>query len=98
MKSRFFLAVVLVAGLLIPNLSAQSSSADLSKFFAAYFEERLRDSPEFATNVGRHEYDDRWSDFSKAGRDRRRAAPGAGFGDGREIFRRRRLPSPSRTG
>lgn len=72
MKSRFFLAVVLVAGLLIPNLSAQSSSADLSKFFAAYFEERLRDSPEFATNVGRHEYDDRWSDFSKAGRDQRR--------------------------
>jgi uncharacterized protein (DUF885 family) len=72
MKSRFFCVVALVAGLLIPNLSAQSSSADLSKFFAAYFEERLGDSPEFATNVGRHEYDDRWSDFSKAGRDRRR--------------------------
>ena len=72
MKSRILFAVVLVAGLLIPSLSAQSSSADLAKFFAAYFEERLRDSPEFATNVGRHEYDDRWSDFSKAGRDRRR--------------------------
>lgn len=33
----------------------------------------MRDSPEFATNVGRHKYDDRWSDLSKAGRDRRRA-------------------------
>ncbi len=72
MKNRLFPVLIVVAGLLIPNLSAQSSSADISKFFAAYFEERLRDSPEFATNVGRHEYDDRWSDFSKAGRDRRR--------------------------
>ncbi len=53
--------------------SAQSSSPDLAKFFADYFEERLRDSPEFATNVGRHEYDDRWSDLSKEGRARRRA-------------------------
>ena len=33
----------------------------------------MRDSPEFATNVGRHEYDDRWSDLSKQGRERRRA-------------------------
>ena len=40
---------------------------ELAKFFAQYFEERLRDEPEFATNVGRHEYDDRWSDLSKAG-------------------------------
>ena len=55
------------------SASAQTSSPELSKFFADYFEERLRDSPEFATNVGRHEYDDRWTDLSKAGRDRRRA-------------------------
>src|SRR5437879_607925 len=52
---------------------AQTSSGDLSKFFAQYFEERLRDDPEFATTVGRHEYDDRWSDLSKQGRDQRRA-------------------------
>lgn len=52
---------------------AQSSSPELAKFFADYFEERLRDSPEFATYVGRHEYDDRWSDLSKEGRARRRA-------------------------
>ncbi len=53
--------------------AAQTSSADLSKFFAQYFEERLRDEPEFATTVGRHEYDDRWSDLSKQGREQRRA-------------------------
>jgi uncharacterized protein (DUF885 family) len=52
---------------------AQPQSPALAKFFAEYFEERLRDSPEFATNVGRHEYDDRWSDLSKEGRERRKA-------------------------
>ncbi len=51
---------------------AQSSSLELSRFFADYFEQRLRDSPEFATNVGHHEYDDRWSDLSRAGRDHHR--------------------------
>jgi uncharacterized protein (DUF885 family) len=60
-----------------PSSSEQSSrpsaSPELTKFFADYFEERLRDSPEFATNVGRHEYDDRWTDLSKEGREQRRA-------------------------
>src|SRR5450755_4464536 len=75
MKGRFIF-LVLMLSVLVRSLPAQTASADtstdISKFFAAYFEERLRDSPEFATNVGRHEYDDRWSDFSKAGRDQRR--------------------------
>src|ERR1700675_623431 len=53
--------------------AAQTSSADLSKFFTQYFEDRLRDEPEFATTVGRHEYDDRWSDLSLQGRSQRRA-------------------------
>src|SRR5215471_12329116 len=60
----------------IPFAAAQASSpsaAELSKFFADYFEERLRDEPEFATNVGRHEYDDRWADVSKAGRELHRS-------------------------
>ena len=73
MKVRLVLLAALVAGLLIPRLFAQSSSADLAQFFAQYFEERLRDEPEFATNVGRHEYDDRWADVSKRGREQRRA-------------------------
>ena len=73
MKLRFVLLAFLVAGWLTPTLAAQSSSADLATFFAQYFEQRLRDEPEFATNVGRHEYDDRWSDVSRQGRDERRA-------------------------
>jgi uncharacterized protein (DUF885 family) len=76
MKTRVLLLILLMVGSLVRSLPAQTASADtstdISKFFAAYFEERLRDSPEFATNVGRHEYDDRWSDFSKAGRNQRR--------------------------
>ena len=32
----------------------------------------LRQDPEFATSIGRHEYDDRWTDWSKNGRDERR--------------------------
>jgi uncharacterized protein (DUF885 family) len=60
----------------IPFAAAQASSpstAEVSKFFADYFEERLRDEPEFATNVGRHEYDDRWADVSKQGRELHRS-------------------------
>src|SRR5712691_1125142 len=72
-RSLSLLVVLVVFYLTIPLASAQTSSADLSKFFAQYFEEKLRDEPEFATTVGRHEYDDRWSDLSKQGREQRRA-------------------------
>jgi uncharacterized protein (DUF885 family) len=67
------LVAFLVCYLIVPLSVAQTSSTDLSTFFSQYFEERLRDDPEFATTVGRHEYDDRWSDLSKQGRDQRRA-------------------------
>jgi uncharacterized protein (DUF885 family) len=79
---KFGIAVVVVvmtlATCLNPAASAQAlstspSSPELAKFFKDYFEERLRDEPEFATNVGRHDYDDRWSDLSKQGRAQRRA-------------------------
>src|SRR5229473_2893945 len=72
-RSLSLLVVLVVLCLTIPLASAQTSSADLSKFFMQYFEEKLRDEPEFATTVGRHEYDDRWSDLSKQGREQRRA-------------------------
>jgi uncharacterized protein (DUF885 family) len=87
MKARLLVLATLLAGLLFPCLiasparaqtsasSAQSAtpqSAELAQFFADYFEERLRDEPEFATNVGRHEYDDRWTDLSKEGREQHR--------------------------
>jgi uncharacterized protein (DUF885 family) len=81
MKFRSALLVVLVLSLLVITSPAQIApadhstelSADLSRFFADYFEERLRDEPEFATTVGRHEYDNRWADVSKPGREQRRS-------------------------
>ena len=57
----------------LSTLAAQSPRADaLHKFFSQYFEEKLADDPEFATSIGRHDYDDRWTDWSKEGRERRR--------------------------
>ena len=57
----------------VSSSSVSSSSAELTRFFSDYFEQTLRDSPEYATSIGRHEYDDRWADLSKPGRDLRRS-------------------------
>jgi uncharacterized protein (DUF885 family) len=62
----------LFACLLCLPLAAQNRPSDIHTFFTQTFEERLRDDPEFATSVGRHDYDDRWNDWSKAGREQRR--------------------------
>jgi prolyl oligopeptidase len=72
-RSRLPLIGFIAFCLLVPQPAAPSPSADLSAFFVQYFEERLRNEPELATTIGRHEYDDRWTDFSKQGRDARRA-------------------------
>jgi len=48
---------------------AQAPAIPIQDFFKSYFEESLKDDPEYATNVGRHEYDDRWTDLSKVGRE-----------------------------
>src|SRR5258708_35931096 len=75
MKSLYLMVVVafVTIGLTGQGAAAQTSATDISKVFTQYFEERLRDDPEFATTVGRHEYDDRWSDLSPRGRAQRRA-------------------------
>ena len=82
MKIRIALLTVLFSCLFVPVLAGQAASSDhsnkqadsdVSKFFADYFEERLRDEPEFATTVGRHDYDDRWADVSKKGLEQHRA-------------------------
>ena len=44
----------------------------INAFLKETFEQMLRNDPEFATAVGRHEYDNRWTDWSKPGRDARR--------------------------
>ncbi len=63
-------AILLTCSLLLSvHSSAQSPAVPIQDFFKSYFEENLKDEPENATGVGRHDYDDRWSDLSKAGRD-----------------------------
>ena len=51
--------------LLFPAQLAWSQS--IGTFFKETFEQELRDDPEFATYIGRHDYDDRWTDWSKIG-------------------------------
>jgi len=51
---------------------SQSPNQSLDQFFKETFEEMLRANPEQATSIGRHEYDDRWTDWSKAARAQRR--------------------------
>lgn len=70
---KFFRFICICAPLSIScaPLRAQSPSMPIQDFFKSYFEESIKDIPEFATDVGRHEYDDRWTDLSKAGRDLR---------------------------
>jgi uncharacterized protein (DUF885 family) len=52
--------------------SSFASGQSIGDFFKQAFEERLRDNPESATNIGRHDYDNRWTDWSKTGRSQRR--------------------------
>ena len=49
-----------------------SAAESVDHFFQDTFEQMLRDDPQFATSVGRHGYDDRWTDWSKAAREKRR--------------------------
>ena len=54
-------------------LAAQGpSQIGLEELFAEYWNWRLAESPELATEMGRDQYDDRWTDMSKAARDKRR--------------------------
>lgn len=55
-------------GLIAARVEAAAPADAIRTFFNEAFEERLRDSPEFATALGRHDYDDRWRDWSKEGR------------------------------
>lgn len=50
-----------------------AANGSVQEFFKDYFEEKLKDDPEYATTVGRHEYDAKWTDWSKSGREQRLA-------------------------
>lgn len=49
--------------------SPPSGSAQLDQLFDEYYEFQLRSSPELATEVGRKDFDDRWTDYSREGRE-----------------------------
>ncbi len=52
---------------LFPTLTAMAQTVPIDQFFADYWEEALRDDPEMATSVDRHEYDDQWANWSPEG-------------------------------
>jgi uncharacterized protein (DUF885 family) len=58
---------------LVAQIGFAQAQTSVDAFFKDTFEQMLRSNPEMATSVGRHEYDDRWTDWSKAARDERRA-------------------------
>ena len=51
----------------------ESPHDNIQKFFKDYFQARLNENPESATNTGHYENADKWNDWSKVGRDKRRA-------------------------
>jgi uncharacterized protein (DUF885 family) len=55
-------------------LHAQTPHDAIQKFFKDYFDARLQEDPEFATNAGHYENADKWTDWSKTGRERRSAS------------------------
>jgi uncharacterized protein (DUF885 family) len=66
--------LALILGVFAPALHAQTPDDAIQKYFKDYFDARVKDEPEFATGTGHYENADRWNDWSKAGRDHRRAS------------------------
>ncbi len=71
-SARLAIPLAVLLALLPLRAQAQTPHDDVQKFFQSYFEMRLRDSPEFATSTGHYENADKWSDWSRAGRELRR--------------------------
>lgn len=67
---------ILAIALMVPcaRLNAQSPHDAAQKFFKDYFEAKLQAEPEFATGTGHYENAEKWNDWSKAGREQRRAS------------------------
>jgi len=63
----------LAATVSVAILAQGPSQLGLEEVFADYWGWRLADTPELATFMGRTDYNDRWTDLSKAARDKRRA-------------------------
>ena len=71
MKHLVIVGVLAFGGAIV--LRAQGpSQIGLEELFTEYWNWRLADSPELATSMGRDQYNDQWTDMSKAARARRR--------------------------
>ncbi len=67
------LVLLFVLPLWLPLIAmAQTDPKKLHQIFEEYFEDKLRNYPESATSLGRNEYNDRWTDWSREARDARR--------------------------
>ena len=62
--------LLLLLALAIP-LAAQLPTAALNTLYREYYEFQVREFPELATSVGRHEFNDRWTDYTPAAAARR---------------------------
>src|SRR5436309_2848141 len=58
--------------LLLVTIVRLVPAQSVDSFLKETFEQMLRNDPEFATTVGRHDYDNLWTDWTKAGRTQRR--------------------------
>jgi len=61
----------LISCLLFPAVLCAQAEAPVRQMFADFFVDFLRLNPEAATSLGRSDYDDRWTDWSVAGREQR---------------------------
>jgi hypothetical protein len=57
---------------LLASIPVALPAQTIDTFFQDTFQTMLRNDPDFATGVGHHEYDDRWTDYSQAARESRR--------------------------
>jgi len=71
--SLFFLLLPKARAAEPPAAAPASESERLHRLFELSWESRLRETPEFATYIGFPGHNDRWSDFSPAGIERRQA-------------------------
>ena len=62
---------LLLAIAALASAQQQQRSEELHRLFRDYYEDRLRENPEIATGRGRTEYNDRWTDWSRAAIERR---------------------------
>lgn len=67
-------ALVASAAAIVPLRAQGPSQLGLEELFAEYWGWRQAEFPELATQMGRTDLNDRWTDVSKPARDRRRAA------------------------